>query len=135
MGGPPVSGSSPVAIEVERRPGEFTFVSGSWPDLAEVAHASVVEAEGTTLVVKVDDALGAGAKVEFVAAWLTLTIFSSLDDVGLTGAVSAALTELGIPCNVLAGFHHDHLLVPVDRCGDAMAQIRSISWFPGRLAP
>jgi len=40
-------------------------------------------------------------------------VHSSLEALGLTAAVSAALTEAHISCNVLAGFHHDHLLVPV----------------------
>jgi hypothetical protein len=45
---------------------------------------------------------------------------SSLDAVGLTAAVSAKLAAIGIPCNVLAGYHHDHVLVPVDRVDDAI---------------
>ena len=48
-------------------------------------------------------------------AWLTLSIQSSLEAVGLTAAVSARLAERDIACNVLAGYHHDHLLVPVAR--------------------
>ncbi|ELT46117.1 N-acetyltransferase [Arthrobacter nitrophenolicus] len=54
-----------------------------------------------------------GLSYDFVGAWITLQIHSDLEAVGLTAAVSRALSEARISCNVLAGFHHDHLLVPV----------------------
>jgi hypothetical protein len=38
----------------------------------------------------------------------------------LTAAFSATLGKAGIPCNVLAGFHHDHILVPVDLAQQAI---------------
>ena len=44
---------------------------------------------------------------------------------GLTAAVSARLAEQDIACNVLAGYHHDHLLVPMARVGDAIAALSS----------
>jgi hypothetical protein len=43
---------------------------------------------------------------------ITLTVPSALDGVGLTAAVATALADAGIPCNVVAAFHHDHLFVP-----------------------
>ena len=39
-----------------------------------------------------DHARAHGAPIDFEAAWLTLTVWSSLEAVGLTAAVSAALT-------------------------------------------
>jgi len=50
-------------------------------------------------------------------------VHSSLEAVGLTAAVSARLTSAGISCNVLAGFEHDHLLVPVERADDAVSAL------------
>ena len=44
----------------------------------------------------------------------------ALDAVGLTAAVSTALASAGIACNVLAGYFHDHLIVPADRAADAL---------------
>ncbi len=114
-------------LDVERRPGRFAFVSGDHPELRPVAAAMIDEAEGTTLVVPVDAARSAGIDVEFEAAWLTLTVFSALDAVGLTAAFSAALGTVEIPCNVLAGYHHDHLLVPVDRVDDAVDTLRALA--------
>jgi hypothetical protein len=53
-----------------------------------------------------------------------LTVHSSLEAVGLTAAFSARLAERNISCNVLAGYHHDHILVPVDRVQDAIDALR-----------
>jgi hypothetical protein len=114
------------SLDVEVRPGTFTFVTGDWPALRGAAHATIAEGEGLTLVVAVEDAIGAGAPVEFHAAWLTLTVWSSLDAIGLTAAVSSALAEAGIACNALAGYHHDHLLVPVERCDEAVRVLRRL---------
>jgi hypothetical protein len=63
----------------------------------------------------------------FPAAWLTLTVDSSLEAVGLTAAFSAALAEAGIPANLLAGLRHDHILVPADRADDAVAPLRALA--------
>ncbi len=114
-------------LEVERRPGTFTYVTGAWPGLADAAHATVIEAEGTTYVVPVEAAEAVGAPVEFVGAWLTLTVWSSLEAVGLTAAFSRALGDRGIPCNVLAGHHHDHIVVPADRADEAIAALTSLA--------
>ncbi|WP_409995099.1 ACT domain-containing protein [Rhizobium leguminosarum] len=43
---------------------------------------------------------------------ITLNVNSALDDVGLTAGVAASLAEAGIPCNMVAAYHHDHVFVP-----------------------
>jgi uncharacterized protein len=108
-------------LSVRRRPGRWCFVSDvDIPDDVPVA-ASIVEEEGRTSVVSVADAERMGIRPDFVAAWLTLEVPSALDSVGLTAAVAGALAAEDIPCNVLAAYHHDHLLVPVDQAERAMA--------------
>ena len=114
-------------LTVTQRPDPYTFVTGDWPALVPGAAASLVEPEGTTLVVTVAAAEAAGAPVGFEAAWLTVDVHSALDAVGLTAALSGALAAAGIACNVLAGYHHDHLLVPWNRAADAVATLRSLS--------
>lgn len=89
--------------------------------------AIIDEGASTTLVLRRPDADAAGLAYDFVAAWITLTVHSSLAAVGLTAAVSTALTAAGISCNVLAGFYHDHLLVPVERADDALAVLRGLA--------
>ncbi len=88
--------------------------------------AMVTEDEGPTAVINAEDAGKLNLEPEFVATWLTLNVNSALDAVGLTAAVSGALASAGIPCNVLAGYHHDHLLVPVERSEQAIAILNSL---------
>ncbi len=109
-------------LGVQRRPGVFAYIAVQvpTPGLIAAAHAVVKEGRLTTIVLPVDAAERAGQATDAQFAWLTLTVQSSLDAVGLTAAVSARLAAIGIPCNVLAGYHHDHLLVPVDRVDDAI---------------
>ncbi|MBT4985596.1 MAG: ACT domain-containing protein [Ilumatobacter sp.] len=109
-------------LRVERRPGVFTYatVRTPAPELLAAAHGVVTEGDLTTLVLPVEAAERAGLPVELEMAWLSLTVQSSLEAVGLTAAFSATLGKAGIPCNVLAGFHHDHILVPVDRAQQAI---------------
>ena len=114
-------------LDVVRRPERYTFVTGEWPALVALAAATIVEAEGPTYVVTLEQAAAAGAAVAFEAVWMTLTVHSALESVGLTAAISTALAAAGIACNVLAGYHHDHLLVPADRADDALAVLRTLS--------
>lgn len=114
------------SIEVTQRDGLYCFVVGR-DDLLASAEASVREAEGLSLVVSLDRAREAGFEPDYVAAWLTLAVHSSLAAVGLTAAVSRVLADQDISCNVIAGFHHDHLLVPADRAADAIGAIRALA--------
>ena len=111
-------------LRVERLADPVTVVTLQEPvPLGEGVLALLTEAEGTTAVVTIDAAERRGWSVGFRGAWLTLAVHSSLEAVGLTAAVSTALAEKGIACNVLAGFHHDHALVPLDRADDAVDAI------------
>ena len=90
------------------------------------AVATLREAEGLSVVVNEAQALARGWPVAFRSAWITLTVHSDLAAVGLTAAFGRALADAGIPCNVVAGVHHDHLFVPVGRADDAMAALRAL---------
>ena len=112
-------------MDVVRRPGAFAYilaVSGTPPPAG--TFAMIDEGETTAYVVDADSELGAQAP--FRAAWLTLTVHTALDGVGLTALLATALAGAGIPANVLAGFYHDHLLVPEDRADDALAVLRTL---------
>lgn len=99
----------------ELRPGRFVFVSvPRVPDGVDPV-AWVREEEGITLVLDQDEADRHGLLYGFVAAMITLRVHSALDAVGLTAAVSRALAEAEISCNVVAGYFHDHLFVPAER--------------------
>ena len=109
--------------------GEYVFVEAddAKPVEDRAVLASVVEPEGRSLVLTRHDAERAGLPYNFVAGWITLEVHSTLDAVGLTAAVAAALGEAGISCNVLAGYHHDHLLVPHERLGEAIDVLQTLS--------
>jgi hypothetical protein len=92
---------------------------------------TVVEDEGTTAVIdeqRLPEALALGCTPEHPPPMsrITLRVHSSLLAVGLTAAVSGALAGRGISCNVVAGYFHDHLLVPVERGSDALEVLRSL---------
>ncbi|MFT4864997.1 MAG: hypothetical protein ACI9CV_001731 [Ilumatobacter sp.] len=117
------------SLQVERRPGVFTFVEVAVPtsELLAAAHGMVNEAESTTLILPVQAAELAGLPVDIELAWLSLTVQSSLEAVGLTAAFAATLGTHDIPCNVLAGYHHDHILVPVDKAQLAIDALNAYS--------
>ena len=82
------------------------------------------------MVVDKDVADRYGLQYEFVAAMITLGVRSRLQAVGLTAAVSSALADAGISCNVMSGYFHDHLFVPVERADEAMALLQHLSSDP-----
>ena len=70
------------------------------------------EQEGNTIIIKKELADNLKLDYSFISGWITLTVHSSLEAVGLTAAFSKALSEAGISCNVVAAFYHDHIFVP-----------------------
>ncbi len=87
---------------------------------ADTVLATVHEREGMTVVVSQEEADDDGLVYEFVGAWITLEARTDLEAIGLTAALSRALADAGIACNVVAGFHHDHVVVPWDVRHDAL---------------
>ncbi|QLE72066.1 ACT domain-containing protein [Streptomyces rectiverticillatus] len=104
----------------------YTTVEGEAP--AGVAPVVTVrEPEGLTLVVRQEEADAAGLSYEYVAGWITLRVHSALEAVGLTAAVAQALAQAGLSCNVVAGFHHDHLFVPYERAEEAVGVLEALA--------
>jgi hypothetical protein len=112
-------------LDPVRRPGEFVFVHA---DDATGAEAAVREDEGLTVVLARERADQLGLPYDYIAAWITLRVDSTLEQVGLTALFSRALADAGISCNVLAGLHHDHLLVPAARADEAVELLRGLRW-------
>jgi hypothetical protein len=109
-----LAGMAPV---LDPREWRFVLVEGAPP---ADAFALIREDKGTTAIVA-----GAGEGAAF--ARITLMVHSALEGVGLTAAVSGALAGAGIACNVVAGFHHDHLFVPWARREEALAVLRDLA--------
>lgn len=85
------------------------------------------EEEGTTVVLKKEVADKLQLDYHFVASWITLTIHSSLEAVGLTSAFSKALSDMNISCNVVAGYYHDHIFVNKKDAENAVKILNSFS--------
>ncbi len=126
-----MSGETDLAVllatmEPALRPGEYVFVVPD--DMHGVEpEATVREDEGLSAVIARERADALGLGYDYVAAWITLRVHSALEAVGLTAAVIRALADAGLSCNVIAGYHHDHLLVPTDRAEEALAVLRALS--------
>jgi hypothetical protein len=88
--------------------------------------ATFRESEGITVITSEAEALKAGLRVLFRAAWITLEVHSDLQAVGLTTAFSRVLSDAGISCNVVAAAYHDHLFVPIERASESMERLRAL---------
>lgn len=78
------------------------------------------EAEGTTLILRKAEAEAAQIPFEFPSRMITLNVHSSLEAVGFMAKIATALAAEGMGVNPVAGFHHDHIFVPVGREQDAL---------------
>ena len=108
--------------------GEYVFCTTNTID--QINPYSIVsffkEKEGITLILERKTADELGLDYSFIAAWITLTVHSSLDAVGLTAAFSTALARENISCNVVAGYYHDHIFVSQDDAENAMETLKQI---------
>jgi hypothetical protein len=85
------------------------------------------EEEATTIILKKVWADSLNLAYTSVMAWITLTVHSSLEAVGLTAAFSNALSQEDISCNVVAGYYHDHIFVDQKDINKAMEILNSFS--------
>jgi len=117
-------GMSPVLNE-----GDFVFCTVA--DASALLGTDVLgtfrEKEGFTVIIERERADALGLEYNFVAAWITLTIHSALDAVGLTAAFATALGKAGISCNVIAAFYHDHIFVAKDDAAKAIDVLQALS--------
>ena len=84
------------------------------------------EDEGNTIIIKKELADNLKLEYSFIAAWITLTVHSSLEAVGLTAAFSSALANEGISCNTVAAFYHDHIFVDKKDVDKAMLVLSNL---------
>jgi uncharacterized protein len=109
--------------------GDYVFCVTN--DLAAINPRDIIllfkEQEGTTVIIKKELADSLELDYSFVASWISLTVHSSLEAVGLTAAFSTALADAGISCNVVAAFYHDHLFVNKKDAAKAMEILNKFS--------
>lgn len=111
----------------------FVTVKGCYrmadlPNLASLDPlACYREAEGLSLVLEKGIADREGFPYPGVFSCIRLTVHSSLLALGLTAAVAGCLAEKGISANVIAAYHHDHVLVPEEHSRKAMTALQELS--------
>jgi uncharacterized protein len=112
-------------------PGDYVFctvTSLNFLDLNEI-QCSCKEKEGISIVVQKEYADHVKLQYSAVMAWITLTVHSSLEAVGMTAAFSQALAKEGISCNVVAANYHDHIFVgkaSVDKAIKALENLKGV---------
>lgn len=85
------------------------------------------EAEGTTLILRKDEAEAFGISYEFPCRMIALNIHSALEAVGFIARIATELAKRGMGVNPVAGFYHDHLFVPEGREQDALRILKELS--------
>ena len=116
------------ALDPHLNAGAYVYVT-----LAEVRNlnasaivATMREPEGTSYVIEAGAAAAAGIPPSPLFAWITLSVQSDLQSVGLTAEFSRALAAAQIGCNVIAGARHDHIFVPAGQANRAMSELRAL---------
>lgn len=85
------------------------------------------EKEGVTVIISKELADQLELAYLFTASWITLSIHSALEAVGLTAAVSKALADENISCNMVAAYYHDHIFIAKKDAVTAMDVLRRLS--------
>ena len=110
---------------------EGVFVFCSLPEDREIPAAPAPllifrEREGTTLILRREEAELAKLPCQFASRHITLTVHSSLEAVGFLAAITARLAEAGISVNAVSAFHHDHLFVPENKASEALRLLQEL---------
>ena len=109
--------------------GEFVFCTTQ--ELEKISLADIIlffrEEEGFTIVLEKNFADRLHLEYTFIASWITLSVHSSLDAVGLTAAFSKALAKENISCNVVAGYFHDHIFIDRKDAATAMNVLNKLA--------
>ncbi|WP_284270906.1 ACT domain-containing protein [Bradyrhizobium iriomotense] len=113
----------------ELREGVFVFCTVT----ADIELAAAInplltfrEHEGTTLVIRREEAEKAGLRYQFPSRLITLTVHSSLEAVGFLAAITTRLAEAGISANAVSAYYHDHLFVPDHRAIEALGILQQM---------
>ena len=112
------------------QPGTFvfcsTFLNNDAKEAMAVAKAVFVEDEGLSIILPRTEAVRLGMIFDTTWRQITLMVYSSLEGVGLTAAVATKLADHGIPANIVAATHHDHVFVPARQADEAVEALRTL---------
>lgn len=115
--------------------GDYVFVSTDTVPPGLEPFAVIREAEGVTLVVPAIEATQYGFGGQPLFTLITMGAVTSLTSVGVTATVAQTIASRNIACNVVAGYYHDHLLVPKEDSVEVVGILRHLSrqaegWLP-----
>ena len=118
-----------IGLQPRLTPGEYVYctVDSKSRALELDPLGLFAEQESVTVILPKSQADALGLPYPTTFAWITLTVHSSLEAVGLTAAVAEALTKAKISCNVVAAYYHDHIFVPAKDAGHAMDVLRALA--------
>ncbi|TGE08010.1 ACT domain-containing protein [Hymenobacter fodinae] len=85
------------------------------------------EREGITLILPQATADRLQLPYSFRAAWITLTVHSALEAVGLTAAFAQVLARANVSCNVVAAYYHDHVFVAAGDAQKALGLLQHLA--------
>ncbi|MBN8850655.1 MAG: acetyltransferase [Sphingobacteriales bacterium 50-39] len=116
-------------MKPEHNPGDFVFCHTEDPSHLPLGDIILLFKEKEAWTVILDRRVADTQKLpySFVAAWITLTVHSSLQAVGLTAAFARALADHNISCNVVAAYYHDHIFVDKTDIDKAMSVLHQLS--------
>lgn len=109
--------------------GDYVFCTVRSTENINLDHVEMFfrEEEGLTVILKKESADSSNLDYSAIMSWITLTVHSSLEAVGLTAAFSKALSENNISCNVVAAYYHDHIFVNKNDTEKALEVLRKLS--------
>ncbi|WP_433813114.1 ACT domain-containing protein [Flavobacterium johnsoniae] len=117
------------SMRPEHKSGDYVFCKVQKLENLNLDEIAMIfrEDEAITLILKKETADKLNLEYSVVMSWITLSVHSSLEAVGLTAAFSKALSDHEISCNVVAAFYHDHIFVNKKDITQAMKILNSFS--------
>ncbi|MGN7812426.1 ACT domain-containing protein [Flavobacterium johnsoniae] len=117
------------SMKPEHKSGDYVFCKVQKLENLNLDEIAMIfrEDEAITLILKKETADKLNLEYSVVMSWITLSVHSSLEAVGLTAAFSKALSDHEISCNVVAAFYHDHIFVNKKDITQSMKILNSFS--------
>ncbi|TDO71386.1 hypothetical protein EV143_10833 [Flavobacterium chryseum] len=117
------------SMKPEQNSGDYVFCKTENLEKVNLADIEMFfkEKEAITIILKKEIADTLKLDYTVIMSWITLSVYSSLEAVGLTAAFSKALAENQISCNVVAAYYHDHIFVNKNDVEKAMEILNSFS--------
>ena len=120
-------------LTVKRHDGVWRYETipadqASWVELVNLRDVRKIamlfqETEGLTVITAANEVTDADNRW----VWLELSVYSDLQAVGFLAKVAEALSAVGVPCNAIAAFHHDHIFVPEALADAAIAALTALA--------